>query len=151
MWDPLEAGIITRDRIIGIGDVLTGKHPGRTADDQINYHFKNNGTAAADLAIAKIVYDRAVEDGRGLEIDIAPSAGEGPQLDALKDPSALRRLRGELDHEVLIPVYETIDRVKGDLPGEVALLGFCGAPWTVATYMIGAAVVRGATVMFSSS
>ena len=63
-------------------------------------------------------------------------AGEGPQLDALKDPSALRRLRGELDHEVLIPVYETIDRVKGDLPGEVALLGFCGAPWTVATYMI---------------
>ncbi len=73
LWDPLEAGIISRDRIIGIGDVLAGKHPGRTADDQITYHFNNNGTAAADLAIAKVVYDRAVADGRGLEIDIAPS------------------------------------------------------------------------------
>jgi uroporphyrinogen decarboxylase len=33
-------------------------------------------------------------------------------------------------------VYETIERVKQELPQEVALLGFCGAPWTVATYMI---------------
>ncbi len=72
LWDPLEAGIISRDRIIGLGDVAAGRHPGRTADDQITYHFNNNGTAAADLAIAKVVYDRAVADGRGTELDIAP-------------------------------------------------------------------------------
>ena len=36
----------------------------------------------------------------------------------------------------LAPVYETIARVKPELPSSVALLGFCGAPWTVATYMI---------------
>jgi uroporphyrinogen decarboxylase len=63
-------------------------------------------------------------------------AGEGPQLDALKEPSALKRLRAQIDHEKLAPVYETIGRVKAQLPASTALLGFCGAPWTVATYMI---------------
>lgn len=70
LWDPMEAGIITREQIIGLGDVAAGKHPGRTNVEQITYHFNNNGTAAADLAIAKVVYDRAVEKGRGLELDI---------------------------------------------------------------------------------
>jgi len=63
-------------------------------------------------------------------------AGEGPQLDALNDPAALKRLRIEIDHTKLAPIYETITRVKPELPSSVALLGFCGAPWTVATYMI---------------
>ena len=63
-------------------------------------------------------------------------AGEGPQLDALKEPSAIERLRPEIDHVELAPVYETIARVRPELPPSVALLGFCGAPWTVATYMI---------------
>jgi uroporphyrinogen decarboxylase len=62
--------------------------------------------------------------------------GEGPRLDALKDPAALKRLRTEIDHTKLAPIYETIARVKPELPPSVALLGFCGAPWTVATYMI---------------
>src|SRR6202035_2047306 len=57
-------------------------------------------------------------------------------LDALKDPSALGRLRGEINHKALKPVYETIARVKEELPPAVTLLGFCGAPWTLATYMI---------------
>lgn len=34
------------------------------------------------------------------------------------------------------PVFETVDRVKSALPEPVAFIGFCGAPWTVATYMI---------------
>ena len=62
--------------------------------------------------------------------------GEGPRLDALEEPAALRRLRTEIDHAKLAPVYETIERVKPELPPTVAFLGFCGAPWTVATYMI---------------
>jgi uroporphyrinogen decarboxylase len=64
------------------------------------------------------------------------AAGEGPQLDPIADRQALMRLRLELDHALLAPVYETIRRVKASLAPEVALLGFCGAPWTVASYMI---------------
>jgi uroporphyrinogen decarboxylase len=63
-------------------------------------------------------------------------SGEGPRLDALGEPEALCRLHREIDHSALAPVYETITRVKPKLPAAVALLGFCGAPWTVATYMI---------------
>jgi len=62
--------------------------------------------------------------------------GEGPRLDALKEPAALARLRTELDQAVLAPVYDTIARVRQDLPPAVTFLGFCGAPWTLATYMI---------------
>ena len=64
------------------------------------------------------------------------AAGEGPQLDPIADRQALVRLSLELDHGVLAPVYETIRRVKASLAPDVALLGFCGAPWTVASYMI---------------
>ena len=64
------------------------------------------------------------------------TVGEGPQLDAIADRAGLVALKGELDHAVLAPVYETIGMVKSALPANVALLGFCGAPWTVASYMV---------------
>jgi uroporphyrinogen decarboxylase len=62
--------------------------------------------------------------------------GEGPRFDALNEPGAFARLRNELDHAALAPVYDTIARVRQDLPPAVTFLGFCGAPWTLATYMI---------------
>lgn len=62
--------------------------------------------------------------------------GEGPRLDPLADAAALGRLHKESEASVLSPVYETVRRVKASLPGHVALIGFCGAPWTVATYMV---------------
>jgi uroporphyrinogen decarboxylase len=64
------------------------------------------------------------------------TVGEGPQLNPITDRQTLTRLKLELDHSVLAPVYEAIRQVKASLAPNVALLGFCGAPWTVASYMI---------------
>jgi uroporphyrinogen decarboxylase len=64
------------------------------------------------------------------------AAGEGPQLEPLNEPSAVAALRTEADQTVLAPVYETVRLVNAGLPASVTFLGFCGGPWTVATYMI---------------
>ena len=64
------------------------------------------------------------------------AAGEGPQLEPLDDPAAIASMRSAVDDGVLAPVYETIGLVKTALPPNVTFLGFCGAPWTVATYMV---------------
>jgi uroporphyrinogen decarboxylase len=63
-------------------------------------------------------------------------AGEGPRLEPLDDASKLDALAAQADAGVFAPVYETVRQVKRELPAHVALLGFCGAPWTVATYMV---------------
>lgn len=62
--------------------------------------------------------------------------GEGPRLDPLTDRKAIHALAQEADQNRLAPIYETIRRVKGELDTATTFLGFCGAPWTVATYMI---------------
>jgi len=63
-------------------------------------------------------------------------AGEGPRLEPLDDAAKLNRLSSEADEAIFAPIYETVRRVKRELAENVALLGFCGAPWTVATYMV---------------
>lgn len=62
--------------------------------------------------------------------------GEGPRLEPLNDALALGRVSGEIEENKLAPIYETVRRVKQELPKDVTFIGFCGAPWTVATYMI---------------
>lgn len=63
--------------------------------------------------------------------------GEGPRLDALADRSAIEQLSSTLDFGKLEPVYAALRGTRAALPKETALIGFCGAPWTLATYMIG--------------
>lgn len=70
----------------------------------------------------------------GRKVDFV--AGEGPKLEPLVEPQAVQTIRREVDHGLLDPIYRTIQRVKPELPDYVTFLGFCGAPWTVATYMI---------------
>jgi uroporphyrinogen decarboxylase len=54
----------------------------------------------------------------------------------LTDAAALKSMREAIDGKILASVYETVRRVKSALDGKTTLIGFCGAPWTVATYMI---------------
>jgi len=63
-------------------------------------------------------------------------AGEGPKLEPLSDGKAVATLRDRVDQNVLAPIYETVRRVKSALDDKTTLIGFCGAPWTVATYMV---------------
>src|SRR6201987_4589940 len=62
--------------------------------------------------------------------------GEGPRLDPLDTPKEIKTLAARADFAKLEPVFEALRRVRGALAPEVALIGFCGAPWTVATYMV---------------
>ncbi|MGO8799738.1 MAG: uroporphyrinogen decarboxylase [Roseiarcus sp.] len=63
-------------------------------------------------------------------------SGDGPRLEPVNSLARLSDLRGEIDLDRLAPVFETIGQVRARLPENVALLGFCGAPWTVASYMV---------------
>jgi uroporphyrinogen decarboxylase len=85
---------------------------------------------------AAILFSDILVVPHALGQEVAFAVGEGPQLDPIADRMAFERLSSELDHDVLAPVYETIRIVKAQLDPAVALLGFCGAPWTVASYMI---------------
>jgi uroporphyrinogen decarboxylase len=75
-----------------------------------------------------------IPDALGQQVRFAQ--GEGPLLEPMT-PEGLGRLRPEAVLDRLAPVLETIDRVKSALAPDKTLLGFCGSPWTVATYMIG--------------
>lgn len=62
--------------------------------------------------------------------------GEGPRLEPLADERLLAGLEPEAVVERLAPVYEAVQKTKRALPPGTALIGFAGAPWTVASYMI---------------
>lgn len=63
--------------------------------------------------------------------------GEGPRLETIATADDLRRLEGHDIHTPLAPVYETVNRLRAALAGtETALIGFAGAPWTLACYMV---------------
>lgn len=67
--------------------------------------------------------------------DVRFVKGTGPVLDPIT-PEAAAGLRADGAAERLAPVYETCRRVRAGLPDGAALIGFAGAPWTVATYMV---------------
>ncbi|MCB1522129.1 MAG: uroporphyrinogen decarboxylase [Hyphomicrobiaceae bacterium] len=64
-------------------------------------------------------------------------AGEGPRLAPITDVAGLATLKADQTGEKYGLIWETVARLRQDLPDETALIGFCGAPWTVATYMVG--------------
>ncbi len=74
---------------------------------------------------------------QALGADLWFVTGEGPRLSTITSQGELEALRpvDEID-ATLNPIYETVRILSTELPKETTLIGFAGAPWTVATYMI---------------
>jgi uroporphyrinogen decarboxylase len=115
----------------------------RRAGDFLELCFKPKLAAEATLQpVRRFGFDAAILFSDILVIPhalgqrVAFEEGEGPRLDPAGDSAAIARLYAAVDHSALDPVYEAIHLVKSALPETLGLIGFCGAPWTVATYMV---------------
>jgi len=75
-----------------------------------------------------------VPDGLGQKVWF--EQGFGPKLEPVANEEAFSKLSLSGFHDKVGNVYETVRRLRSELPEEVTLLGFAGAPWTVATYMV---------------
>lgn len=62
--------------------------------------------------------------------------GEGPRLEPVRSAAEITDFEAAIVVDRLAPVFETIERLHQALPEETTLIGFAGAPWTVATYMV---------------
>ena len=86
---------------------------------------------------AAIVFADILLLPQALGADLWFETGEGPRLSTITTMAGVKALKPKGDiHETLAPIYETLRILSRELPRETALIGFAGAPWTVATYMI---------------
>jgi len=85
---------------------------------------------------AAIVFSDILVVPHALGQTVAFVEGEGPKLEPVRNAAATAKLDVAAAADRLTPVYETVERVVAELPETVPLIGFCGAPWTVATYMV---------------
>ncbi len=84
---------------------------------------------------ASILFSDILVVPHALGRDVRFEEGRGPLLTPIS-VAEIAALDGDVFHVNLEPVYETVRRLRAKLPDETTLIGFCGAPWTVATYMI---------------
>lgn len=70
-----------------------------------------------------------------LKRNVTFTEGRGPAMDPI-DVAGISSLKRDDVLAYLRPVFEAVNRLRRELPSKTTLLGFCGAPWTVATYMI---------------
>jgi uroporphyrinogen decarboxylase len=84
---------------------------------------------------ASILFSDILVVPHALGRDLRFEEGRGPLMTPI-EPEEIARLDPSRFHEHLAPVYETVRRLRAELPAETTLIGFCGAPWTIATYMI---------------
>lgn len=85
---------------------------------------------------AAIIFSDILVIPYALGREVRFEAGEGPRLTPLDTPDKVDTLARRADFGKLEPVYEALRRVRRELDPKIALIGFCGAPWTVATYMV---------------
>lgn len=86
---------------------------------------------------AAIIFADILLLAQALGVELSFDEGTGPRLSPVRSGGDIEKLRPNTAiHDTLAPVYETIRMVADDLPQGVTMIGFAGAPWTVATYMI---------------
>lgn len=85
---------------------------------------------------AAILFSDILVVPHGLGQGVAFKEGEGPVLPPIRSARDLDALSVSGLHQRLSPVYETVSGLSKAIPATTALIGFAGAPWTVATYMI---------------
>jgi uroporphyrinogen decarboxylase len=74
---------------------------------------------------------------QALGADLWFVTGEGPRLSTISSAAEVAALKpADAIHDRLAPIYETVRILARELPSQTALIGFAGAPWTVATYMV---------------
>ncbi|MFC6640030.1 uroporphyrinogen decarboxylase [Sulfitobacter sp. JBTF-M27] len=74
---------------------------------------------------------------QALGADLWFVTGEGPRLSTITTQAEVDALKPvEAIHDTLNPIYETVKILSNGLPDDTTLIGFAGAPWTVATYMV---------------
>src|SRR5262245_1248614 len=78
---------------------------------------------------ASILFSDILVVPHALGRDLRFEDGRGPQMTPIEE-NEIRTLAGTGFHEHLAPVYETVGRLRVELPSETTLIGFCGAPWT---------------------
>lgn len=85
---------------------------------------------------AAILFSDILVVPHGLGQDVWFVENEGPKLAPIRSTEELAKLDPTRMIEHLSPVYQTVENLAGALPDETALIGFAGAPWTVACYMV---------------
>lgn len=113
-----------------------------TAKDFIDFCFSPDKAAKVTLQpVTRYDMDAAILFADillipiGLGRDVRFIKGTGPVLDPI-DQAGIRALTIEGAADRISSVWDTVSRVRAELPKEKALIGFCGGPWTVATYML---------------
>ena len=70
IFDPVDKGLTSWDRMIELKEVVRGKASGRTRDDQITLFNNNAGQGIVDVALGAKVYENARRKGVGLQIEV---------------------------------------------------------------------------------
>lgn len=85
---------------------------------------------------AAIIFSDILVIPHALGLDLEFEAGEGPKLETITDEEDFPILESEQFITFLQPVYEALRRTRAALPENKTLIGFAGAPWTLACYML---------------
>ncbi len=113
------------------------------AKDFIDFCFRPDLAAEATLQpLRRFDLDAAIVFSDILVVPLALGQrvwfeeGHGPRLEAIQEPEDLAKLSSDDLEPRLAAVYQTLEAVAAELPAGKSLIGFAGAPWTLASYMI---------------